>query len=236
MTNKKQNQEVQQNGIMDNFAVWMKKNKNAVVAVFVTVIILGGIVACIENLREKSYQDQWSNLFMAEMAVANGGDATSYAPLEDFANKYKSKPAGVYANFVLGTALNQQGDFLKAEVFLTQALKYANPEFGAMITNSLIANTLELGDFERAIALADDFLMKRPTHFSIPQIKLYKAEGLELSGKIDAAKEIYKQLEEDYPNTYYSTISNAKLNPVPEPKKEEAQAPAKKNSTKTTKK
>ena len=219
MTNKTQNQETQQNGITDNLAKWIKENKTVVTAVVITAIVIGGIFAIIDNLRNKAYQNQWSNLFMAEMAVANGGDEVSYAPLEEFANKYKTKPAGVYANFVLGTALAQQGDYLKAEVFYTQALKYANEEFGAMITNAFIANTLEAGDFERAVSLADEFIAKNPTHFSIPQITLYKALALELSGKIDEAKAIYKSIEEDYPQTYYSAIATAKLAPKEEPKK-----------------
>lgn len=229
MTNKAQNQTPEENGVIDNLAKWLKANKKTVIAVAITVVVIGGIFAIIDNLREKSYQDQWSNLFMAEMAVANGGDETSYAPLEDFANKYKTKPAGVYANFVLGTALAQQGEFLKAELFYKQALEYANKEFGAMITNSLIANTLELGDFDRAITLADDFIAKNPIHFSVPQVKLYKALGLELAGKVEEAKEVYKSLEEDYPQTYYAAIATAKLAPAPEPAKE----PTKKSAKKT---
>jgi len=224
MKNKKQNQEIQQNGITDNLAQWIKNNKNAVIAVMITVIILGGIVALVENLREKSYQNQWSQLFMAEMAVANGGDATSYAPLEQFANRYKTKPAGVYANFVLGTALTQQGDYLKAEVFYNEALKYANEEFGAMIFNALIANTLEQGAFDRTVSLADDFLAKHPMHFSTPQVNLYKALALELSGKTEDAKAIYKTLEEDYPQTYYAAVAAAKLAPAPAPEQEPQKA------------
>ena len=232
MTNKTQTQEPEQNGVIDNMTKWLKANKNTVIAVAVTAIVVGGIFAIIDNLRDKSYQKQWSNLFMAEMAVANGGDPSSYAPLEEFANKYNTKPAGVYANFVLGTALTQQGDFLKAEVFYKQALKYANQDFAAMITNSLIANTLELGDFDRAVTLADEFIFKNPTHFSIPQITLYKALGLEMSGKTEEAKEVYKSLEQDYPQTYYAAIANAKLNPTPEPEK----TPVKKDSKKVSKK
>ena len=223
MTDKKQNQTPEENGVIDNLAKWLKANLKTVIAVAVTAIIIGGIFAIVDNLRNKSYQDQWSNLFMAEMAVANGGDPSAYAPLEDFANKYKTKPAGVYANFVLATALAQQGEFLKAEIFYKQALEYANDEFGAMITNSLIANTLELGDFERAVTLSDEFIAKNPTHFSIPQVKLYKALGLELAGKNEEAKEVYKGLETDYPQTYYAAIATAKLAPAPEEK-----APAKK--------
>lgn len=150
---------------------------------------------------------------MAEMAVANGGDEASYAPLEEFAAKYKTKPAGVYAAFVLGTALTQQGEFLKAEVFYRQALEYANDEFADMITNALLANTLEQGDYDRAVTLADEFIAKNPTHFSVPQIKLYKALGLELAGKTEEAKEVYKSLGEDYPQTYYAAIAAAKLAP-----------------------
>lgn len=228
MTNKNQNQEIQQNGITDNLANWIKNNRTVVTAVIITAIIVGGIFAVIDNLRDKDYQKQWSNLFMAEMAVANGGDPSSYAPLEDFANKYKTKPAGVYANFVLGTALTQQGDYLKAEYFYKQALEYANEEFGAMITNSLIANTLELGDFERAVALCDNFIAKNPTHFSVPQITLYKALALELSGKIMEANEVYKAISNDYPQTYYAAVAAAKLAPAPEPKKEPAKKGAKK--------
>jgi len=229
MTDNIQNHTPEENLGTDSLSKWLKVNKKTIIAVAITIVIIGGIFAIIDNLRERSYQDQWSNLFMAEMAVANGGDETSYAPLEDFANKYKTKPAGVYANFVLGTALAQQGDFLKAELFYKQALEYANEEFGAMITNSLIANTLELGDFDKAVTLADEFVAKNPTHFSVPQVKLYKALGLELAGKAEEAKEVYKGLEEDYPQTYYAAIATAKLAPVPEPTKE----PAKKDSKKT---
>ena len=153
---------------------------------------------------------------MAEIAVANGGDSSSYAPLEEFAEKYKTKPAGVYASFVLGTALAQQKEFLKAEIFYKQALKYANEEFAAMITNALIANTLELGDYERAVNLADEFIAKNPTQFSIPQVLLYKALGLELAGKVNEVKEVYKSLETDYPQTYYAAIASAKLTPETE--------------------
>ncbi len=222
MTNKQQTQMPEENGIIDNLAKWLTKNKKTVIMVAVTAVVLGSIFAIIDNLRDKAYQNQWSNLFMAEMAVANGGDASSYAPLEDFAAKYKKKPAGVYASFVLATALTQQGEFLKAEVFYKQALQYANEEFAAMITNALIANTLELGDYERVINLVDEFVAKNPTHFSIPQLKLYKALALESAGKTEEAKEVYKSLEEDYPQTYYAAIAVAKLTPA------EEKAPAKK--------
>ena len=214
MTNKKQTQEPEQNGIIDNLAKWLKENKKTVISIIVIAVIVGGIIAIVDAVREKSYQDQWSKNFIAEMAGENIKD------LEEFANKYKKKPAGVYANFVLGTVLSQQKDFLKAEVFYKQALEYANDEFAPIITNTLIANTLELGDYARAITLADEFIAKNPNHFSLPQVKLYKALGLELSGDIKAAEEIYKSLGEDYPNTYYAAISMAKLAPAPEVKPE----------------
>ena len=213
MTDNTQNQTPQENGVADNLAKWFVTNKKTIIAVIITVIIIGGIFAIIDNLRDRDYQNQWSKLFMAEISVANGGDEASYAPLEEFAAKYKKKPAGVYANFVLGTALAQQGEYLKAEIFYKQALEYANEEFAAMITNALIANVLEQGDYERAVTLADDFISKNPTHFSVPQLQLYKALGLELSGKSEEAKEVYKSLGEDYPQTYYAAIAAAKLAP-----------------------
>ena len=228
MTNNIQNQTHQENGVIDNLTKWLTANKKTVIAVAVTAIVIGGIFAIVDNLRDKAYQKQWSNLFMAEIAVANGGDAASYAPLEEFAAKYKTKPAGVYANFVLGTALAQQKEFLKAEIFYKQALEYANEEFAAMITNALIANTLELGDFERAANLAKEFIAKNPTHFSVPQVKLYQALGLELAGKPEEAKGVYKSLEEDYPQTYYAALATAKLAPA-----EEEKVPAKKAAKKT---
>ncbi len=226
MTNNQQTQEPEQNGIIDNLAKWLKANKNTVIAVAVTAIVICGIFAIVDNLRDKAYQKQWTDVFMAEMAVANGGDASSYAPLEEIANKYKTKPAGVYANFILGTALSQQGDYLKSEIFYKQALENANKDFAVMITNALIANTLELGDYEKAVNLADEFITKNPTDFSVPQIKLYKALGLEMSGKTEDAKAVYKSLMEDYPQTYYAAISAAKLAPAPQPE------PAKKSSKK----
>ena len=96
MTNNTQNQTPQENGIIDNLAAWLKTNKKTVIAVAVTIVVIGGIFAIVDNLRDKAYQDQWSNLFMAEMAVANGGDPSSYAPLEDFANSSLSRVAVVH--------------------------------------------------------------------------------------------------------------------------------------------
>ena len=230
MTNKEQTQTPAENAANDNLTNWFMANLKTVIAVAVTIFVMVGIFAVVMNLREKDYQKQWSDVFLAEIAVANGGDETSYAPLEEIATKYKTKPAGVYAAFVLATALSQQGEFLKAEIFYKQALENANDEFAAMITNALVANTLELGDYERAINLADDFIAHNPTHFSVPQLKLYKALGLELAGKIEESKAIFKSLEEDYPQTYYAAIASAKL--APTPKAEPKKAPAKKTTAK----
>jgi len=230
MTNKQQTQEVQENGIIDNLGKWLTANKKTVITAVIAVIAVAGIIAIVDNLRDRYYQKQWTEVFLAEMKITAGGDPSAYAPLEEVANKYKKKPAGVYASFVLGTVLYQQGEFLKAELAYKQALEYADEEFAAMITNALLANTLEAGDFERVVNLADEFISKNPTSFSIPQIKLYKALGLEYGGKVEEAKEMYKSLEEDYPQTYYAAIATAKLTPAPEPKK------AAKKTTKKTKK
>ena len=100
MTNNTQNQTPEENGVVDNLSKWLAANKKIVIAVAVTAIVIGGIFAIVDNLRDKAYQNQWSNLFMAEMAVANGGDASSYAPLEEFAAKYKTKPAGVFSRLL----------------------------------------------------------------------------------------------------------------------------------------
>ncbi|MCR5503989.1 MAG: tetratricopeptide repeat protein [Elusimicrobiaceae bacterium] len=233
MTNKQNNQQPEQNGGTDNLAKWIVENKKVVIGVFITALIVGGIFAAIDHIRKQSYENQWSKIFIAEMAVANGGDETAYAPLEDFANKNKKKPAGVYANFVLATALMQQGEYLKAEVFYKQALEYANPEFAAMIMNTMIANSLQLGDYERTVQLADEFIANNPTDFSVPQITLYKAFALELSGKLDEAKKVYQSIMENYPQTYDAAIATAKLTPAPQ---EEPKQETKKESKKGSKK
>ena len=216
MTNNEQNQTPQENGVIDNFTKWLLANKKTVITVIVAAVAVVGIFAVADSLRDKYYQKQWTDVFLAEMKITAGGDPSAYAPLEEIANKYKTKPAGVYASFVLGTILYQQGEFLKAEVFYRQALEHANDEFAELITNALLANTLEAGDYDRVVSLADEFIAKNPTDFSIPQIKLYKALGLELAGKTEEAKEIYKSLGEDYPQTYYAAIAAAKLAPETE--------------------
>ncbi len=215
MINRTQNQ-TPQDGAGYNLSKWLIANMKTVIAVAVTILVMAGIFAIVINLKERDYQNQWTEVFMAEMAVANGGDPSEYAPLENIANKYKTKPAGVYANFILGTALAQQKEYLKAEIFYKQALEHANNDFAEMITNALIANVLEQGDYERAATLADEFISKNPTGFSVPQLKLYKALGLELAGKVTEAKEVYKSLGEDYPQTYYAAIAAAKLAPAAE--------------------
>lgn len=222
MTNNIQNQTPKENGTGDNLTKWLLANKKTIIMIIVAAVVVVGIFAIVDNLRDRYYQKQWTDVFLAEMKTSR--NPSDYAPIEEVANKYKTKPAGVYAFFVLGTISYQQGDFLKAELFYKQALEHANEEFAEMITNTLLASILETGDFDRVVSLADEFLAKNPTRFSIPQIKLYKALGLEYGGKTEEAKEIYKSLEEDYPQTYYAAIAAAKL----APKQETIQANTKK--------
>ena len=105
MTNKQQIQ-TQEANETDGLAKWVIKNKKTVVAVLVTAVVLVGIFLIADHLRDKSYQKQWSKVFIAEMQIANGGDPSNYAPLEEMANTYKKKPAGVYASFILGSVSN----------------------------------------------------------------------------------------------------------------------------------
>ncbi|MBO4707451.1 MAG: tetratricopeptide repeat protein [Elusimicrobiaceae bacterium] len=216
MTNNTQNQTPKENGGSENLTKWLLANRKTIIMIIVVAIVAVGIFAIVDNLRDRYYQKQWTDVFLAEMKITTTGDPSNYASLEEMANKYKTKPAGVYAFFVLGTISYQQGDFLKAELFYKQALEHANEEFAEMITNTLLASILETGDFDKVVSLADEFLTKNPTRFSIPQIKLYKALGLEYGGKIEEAKEIYKSLEADYPQTYYAALAAAKLAPEQE--------------------
>ena len=208
---KQEQNTINENGIIDNLVKWMQKNKKTLVSIAITAILVGAVFSVIEYLKNKDYQEQWSQLFVAELSVVNGGDSESYAPLETFAEQYKTKPAGVYASFVLGSALAQQEKFTEAEKYFKQALENANEEFSPLIMNSLASVYLATNKLDDTLNIIADFENKYSNHFSISQMKLYKGFALELKGNKQEAENIYRAILEDYPNTYYSAIAQIKL-------------------------
>jgi tetratricopeptide (TPR) repeat protein len=199
-----------EHGIIDALVHKIKEHRKPVLCIVAAVLVITAAGGIYNQIKEKAYQDEWGNLFLAELNFVNSKEG-SLTPLESFALKYENTPAGAYAANLLGNAYYQTKNYSKAELYFKQAVKEGNKELSALAEVSLVAIYVAQNMFEPAIAQANAFLAKNPAHFAVGQVKHYKALALELSGKKEEAKAEYTQIGQDYPNSYYAAFAALRL-------------------------
>lgn len=197
-------------GIIDIAVKKIKANKNVIITIIAVLLVAVCVFSVYKQQQNKKYQEEWGNMFLAELSLVTEKD-NSVAALEDFASKYKNTPAGAYAAMTMGNAYYQMDDFPKAETYFKQALSEGNKDIAALAETSLIAVQISQKMYDAAIAQAEAFAAKNPTHFALAQVNQYKALAQELSGKKDEAKAEYKKITQEYPNTYYAAFAELRL-------------------------
>lgn len=207
---KNNNQQQATHGILDVMTAKITKNKKSVLIISVIIIALAAAATVFTHFKNEKYQREWGNLFLAELSFVESADS-SLSALEGFTAANENTPAGAYAAFTLGNAHYQAKDFVKAERYFKQAMEKGNKELASLSQVSLIAALISQNLYDGAIEQANVFAAKYPTHFAMAQVNQYKALAQELAGKKEEAKEGYKKLTEEFPNTYYSAFAELRL-------------------------
>jgi predicted negative regulator of RcsB-dependent stress response len=201
---------VNPHGILDIAAQKIKKHKYIIICFFAAMFIITGGFAFREYLQNRKHQQQWGDLFLAELNFTDSGD-NSLKDIEDFVSKNGRTSAGAYGAFMLGNAYYQLKDYTKAEIYFKQAITNGNSDMAALAEVSLIAAQVAGAQHGAAVAQADAFLAKNPAHFAAGQVKQHRALTLDLSGKKPEAKAAYEQLLQEYPGTYYAAFAQLRL-------------------------
>jgi len=207
---KNQQPEVQQNGILDNMASGLKKNRNILLGALALIIAAVAVYGIYENIQNKRYQKLWGDFFVANLSFV-ADENHPLTEIENFIAKNQNTEAAAYAEFTLGNANYQIKDYAKAAQHFRQVIAGPNKNMAALGEVSLIASLVAANAYSDAIAQADNFAAKHPAHYALGQVKHYKALAQELSGQKAAAKETYNQLIADYPNSYYALFAKMRL-------------------------
>lgn len=202
-------QKINEKGILDVLEQKVKIYKKHIIFAICLIFAVVAIAGFVSHLKNKAYQKQWGELFLAELPIALQTDPTKIdlTQLEAYAIANETTNAGVYAALTLGNGYYQKKDYAKAEEYFKQTIKNANEALKPIAESSLIATYIAKEDYTKAIEQADAFLAKYPNHFILAQVKTHKALATELSGKTQEAKALYTEIIEQYPNSYSSALA-----------------------------
>jgi predicted negative regulator of RcsB-dependent stress response len=203
----------QQHGIIDKAIFFFNANKKAVIITVAAVLVTSAGYAAYTHSVNQAYQSQWAKLFNAELNFVSAQEK-SLSPLEDFVASNSKTQAAVYARFTLGNAYYQTQEYAKAKDYFNQVAAGENKELAALAEVSVIACEVAQKDYPAAIAAADAFAAKNPTHFALAQVLQYKALAQDLSGDAKGAKESYTKISMQYPNTYYSAFADLRTKDI----------------------
>lgn len=202
--NKQNNQ-----GIVDKAVLAIKNHKKPVIIGVACVIAVAAIIGGIKSYQQKKYQKLWSDFFLAQYEVSKSENGADLSALETFVANNKNNAAGAQGALMLGEIAWQNGDYKKAEGYYEQAAQVK--AFEPLAKAALAVAKLAQEKYDEVISLADDFAKNYGTHFAFAQVLENKALALELSGKTEEAKEVYKQVIQQDPSGYHAVFAENKL-------------------------
>ncbi len=216
MKNNNNQQKINEKGILDVLEQKIKLYKKQILITAGIIILAIAAGALTAHLKNKAYQKQWGDLFLAELPLAlqTEEEKADLSKLEIYAAANEEKPAGAYAALTLGNAYYQTQNYEKAELYFKQALKNGNKELQALAESSLIAAYIAQNMYDKAIEQANAFEAKYPNHFILAQVKTHKALATELSGKPEEAKTLYLEIAEQYPSSYSASLAKLQADKI----------------------
>lgn len=206
MENKK---DINNQGIIDKAVLAVKEHKKPIIIGVACIVAVGAIIGGVQAYKEKKYQKLWSDFFLAQYEVAQSKDGSDLSALETFVSKNKNTAAGAQGALMLAEFAWEAKDYKKAEGYYAQAAQVKS--FEPMAKAALIVAKLAQNQYDQVITLADDFARDFGTHFAFTQVLQNKALALELSGKTEQAKEVYKQIIQQEPTGYNAVLAENKL-------------------------
>lgn len=153
-----------------------------------------------------------TKLTMATKYISNGQLEQGLAVIDDIILKYSRTPSSYRARLMKANYLITQKKYDDAEILVKTVIEQARPDTVKPLAYPvLIAIYDDTGKIEKAIATSQEFLSKYKTNFLTPSIMDNMARLYELSGNIDDAKKLYKEILDIYPNTNYALKAKNKL-------------------------
>lgn len=200
-------------GKMDNFAAWVKRNRDTVVGALVITIVatIFGIwvVSHYSQVREAA----WKNLFIAQQTGFSGNFDEATKQLDSLTANFSRTNAMPYAGLTKGDFLFRQNKFAEAAQEYTKVSVSAPDLLKPFAVYNMGKAKEANADLAGAQADYRAFLTAYPEHFLAPEVQTALANSLELANNQAEAKSIYEKITLLYPDTTWATSAKAKLEP-----------------------
>lgn len=190
----------------------IKKNKTTFFTVVGFVIAITAFTVFAYTRFQMLNTNASTKLAAAAKYISGGQIEQGMQFVDDVISKYSRTPASYRARLMKANYLITQKKYEEAEILVKSVINQARPEtLKPLAYPLLIAIYDESGNTEKAISVSNEFLSKYNKNFLAPSIMENMARLYELSGNIDDAKKIYKEITENYPDTAYAVKAKSKL-------------------------
>lgn len=191
---------------------WIKKNRkpffSTLTAILVIVLFIVFVYARIQMINVAASD----KLDMATRIIATGNIEQGMAIIDDLIKTYKSSPAAYRAIIMKASNLIHEKQYDEAEKILKDYIINAKPEIVKPIAYPLLISIYDdKNNLEQAIATSQDFLSKYADNYLVPSVMENMARLYELSGNIEKAKEVYKNITDKFYGTSYADRASDKL-------------------------
>lgn len=209
---RQQNKNNELEGVLAKSILWIKANQK-ISAISASAALLILIVSLAAFYHSKSVQKEaWQRLSLAEGLAASGHPNQALSQIKALESDYPNASAEGFGLLFAGDIAYSTGNYVQAESYYLKAANENSQLIAPFALNDLTLTYEASGQRDKSVEEAQKFLNLYPDHFLAPQVHSAMARSLDAEGKIEDAKIAYQKIALEYPNTFFATWAQNRLN------------------------
>ncbi|MEN3014254.1 MAG: tetratricopeptide repeat protein [Endomicrobiia bacterium] len=195
------------------FKEFFQKYKNLIISISATISAVFLVVILLIVRSHKANEYFLQRITVAENSLYSKKFEEGYKVLDEIISTYKKTKYAAIAMYIKATYLYDSKDFETVKNLCLEILKIKKPKSIIVPTMYILGLChFNLSNFNEAIKIFDEIIKKYPDHFYTPRIYETMALCYEAKGDQQNAKAIYEKMNILYPGSYWSNISQNKIN------------------------
>ncbi|MBI5623223.1 MAG: tetratricopeptide repeat protein [Elusimicrobia bacterium] len=207
-------QQIKTNELQDFVDVsiaWIAANREKVLFGAVVAVVASSLVGFTLFRKVKLRDDAWDRLSIAQAYAFTGRVDDSMKQLAEIQKDYSSAQASTYATLFEGDILYRKGSYKEAATAYTKALERGGKNIEPLALANLGISQEAAGLYSEAKDTARRFLDTFPDHFMAPTVYASLARCLNSLNQPDEARAALQKITLQYPDTFWASWAQAKL-------------------------
>jgi predicted negative regulator of RcsB-dependent stress response len=191
-----------------------KRRYRELLAVGVAVLFLILVFIGIKIIRAQNVKKDSQILAqILEVSEELKDDPEKLAELEKLAGNEKFSRL---AYIKLAAYWNEQGDTQKAQAYLEKIPSRKKDVFYYQAQDMLAQIYMQDKEFDKAIHILQEIEEENPESYTLDTVLFHKAQAHEEKGEITVALDIYRKIQDEYPQTFYGMDASQKVKELEE--------------------